>query len=236
VSLSVRVSLSLCVCLSQSVFFSGIFANGCVITLQSPEYVYVASRISHILGHYFKKRLSSGDSRLKFLEIGAGYGGTARFFLSIFRHGVGEYTVIDLPVVNVLQGYYLAKSIGYTKVRLNGEKETDSKSNFIHVLPTNKIYEKNDIDVLFNQNSMPEIPFDVVVSYLKWARDNVELFYSYNYEALTAKREYAVVTVPEVISHVGGFNLENRAPSWVRPGYVEEIYLTERYRVKPKVS
>ena len=115
------------------------------------------------------------------------------------------------------------------RIQLSGEKFEKNSQNLIKILPTFLIDNIKDIDVLVNQNSMPEIPLEASANYLQQAKREVKLFFSYNYEALTEDREFAVVTVPEVVKKVGGFKRLIRAPSWVRPGYVEEVYVTNRY-------
>jgi len=203
----------------------GIVANDSLVTLQSPEYVYVASRIAHAIESFFPSISNPENSQLNLLEIGAGYGGTAQFLLRLCGSRAKNYTIVDLPLANVLQGYYLANSVGPSKVRLNGE----DGSGLIEILPPAELFGKTDIDILLNQNSLPEIPQDAGASYLTWAKQESKLFFSYNYEALTEQREFAVVTVPELVAQVGGFRRLNRALSWLRPGYVEEIYVTDRY-------
>jgi hypothetical protein len=93
------------------------------------------------------------------------------------------------------------------------------------VLPTHAIGDCGPVDVLFNENSLPEIPADAARGYLEWGAKHVRgLFFSYNHESLTAQRDFAVGTVPEVVERIGGFRRLGRSLSWVRPGYVEEVY------------
>ena len=95
------------------------------------------------------------------------------------------------------------------------------------VLPTIAIdtLEPSRTDVLVNQNSMPEMPEQAVINYIQWARKNLRgIFYSYNQEAYSPVGGVPQVLVPEIVSRVGGFKLFGRNYSWLRRGYVEEIY------------
>jgi hypothetical protein len=98
------------------------------------------------------------------------------------------------------------------------------------VWPTHALnsIEDKSIDVLINQNSMPEIPEHVVENYLGWAKNKVAgIFYSYNQEAFSPVEDVPQVLVPEAVARTGGFKRLTRNYSWMRRGYVEEVYLTE---------
>jgi len=138
----------------------------------------------------------------------------------------GSYTILDLPLINVLQGYFLSKALGESKVTLYGEPKQEG--TVVHVMPTYAINTMNrkDIDVLINENSMPEMPEQSVVDYVQWARNSVRgVFYSYNQEACTIVNGIPPVLVPEIVARVEGFRRLSRNISWLRSGYVEEVYI-----------
>ena len=94
------------------------------------------------------------------------------------------------------------------------------------IMPGTSITSLGPVDVLFNENSFPELPAEAVTSYLEWARKNVRhFFFSYNHEDLTHDGRGAVTTVPEMMARVGGFRRLNRNLSWLRPCYVEELWV-----------
>ena len=67
---------------------------------------------------------------------------------------------------------------------------------------------------------MPEMPFETVLGYLRWAALGVRgIFYSYQQEAWTDQ-----VLLHSVIEDEGAFRRLSRNRSWVRRGYVEEVY------------
>ena len=204
----------------------GIFCKDRLFTIQSPEYIYVALKVLDTI----TKLISANDlvqsNSLNLVEIGAGYGGTANFIKRFGRDKISSYTIIDLPIVNVLQGYYLSKANTPQDLLMYGEEPSHYPSSIFRIYPDSYINDLPKADLLINQNSMPEIPLDIAVSYCEWAKRNVNMFYSYNHESLTSDRTMAVTTVPEVISKVSGFRRYSREISWVRPGYVEEVYFT----------
>jgi hypothetical protein len=198
----------------------GLIADGHLITLDTPEQIYGALRLDQARRDYLLPR---PESSVRIVEIGGGYGGMCYWFLRMCPN-VGPYTIIDLPIMNVLQGYFLARAQGAKTVSLFGE---DAGS--VRVLPNSALAEVDTpFDVLVNKDSMPEMSHDTMTSYLEWGRVNCDgLFYSYNQET---NAEFPLVSgcqgvVYEAIERVGGFKRMRRDSSWLRRGYVEEIYL-----------
>jgi hypothetical protein len=186
----------------------GLRSRNRLLTMESPEHIYVATRIRNAISFH----LSTVDHP-SVLEIGAGFGGTASYLLRL-TPAIQNYVIVDLPIVNVLQGYFLSKTFGIDAVSFFGEPNSR-----IQVLPTTAI-DGCSADVLVNENSMPEMPEEIVDGYLRWAKDHVHgVFYSYQQEAWTKQ-----VWVREAVRKVGGFRVLSRNPSWVRRGYVEEVY------------
>jgi hypothetical protein len=200
----------------------GIAAGNSVITKESPEDVYVALKVDEKI-----RTLLPGPAR-HIVEIGAGFGGTAYWLLQK-RIDIRRYTIIDLPIVNVIQGYYLGTVFGPDHVALFGEpvEAGDSgPSQMIHVLPTFSIRDADavpEIDVLLNADSMPEMTERTVTEYLTWARRRMAtMFCSFNHEADAHSQTY----VPEMVGRVGGFTRVCRDRNWIREGYVDEVYLS----------
>jgi hypothetical protein len=211
----------------------GIRIGDALITFEMAEHVYVAVRINEAINSYVAETQS--DSSPHIVEIGAGFGGTALWLLKL-RRDVGSYTIIDLPLINVLQGYFLAKAFGGENVSLYGEDASGDNATaatpkpLVRVRPNHSLDALGGagVDVLVNENSMPEMPQHVVESYLAWAKQRVRgIFYSYNHEAYSPFDNVPQVLVPEVLQRVGGFKRLSRNYSWVRRGYVEEIYTRE---------
>jgi hypothetical protein len=201
----------------------GLTVDGRLITLDTPEQIYAALRLdlarrNHLLGR------PEGSTRV--VEIGGGYGGTCYWFLRVCPD-IARYTILDLPIMNVLQGYFLAQAHGASVVSFYGEEPAQ-----VRILPASALAQVDTpFDMLVNKDGMPEMPPDAVTSYLQWARVSCDgLFYSCNQEA---KAEFPLVggtqgVVHEAIARVGGFDRVRRDRSWLRRGYVEEIYTSGR--------
>ncbi|HYG09137.1 MAG TPA: putative sugar O-methyltransferase [Pyrinomonadaceae bacterium] len=206
----------------------GLKIGDALITFEGSEHIYVALRISEAIDSHLRQERAAEPH---IVEIGAGFGGTAHWLLKL-RRRVGSYTIIDLPIVNVLQGYFLAKAFGAQNVSLFGEEALARTSSInINVRPTHALDSigTDGVDVLVNENSMPEMPQTAVENYLTWAKEKVGgIFYSYNQEAYSPYENVLQVLVPEVVARVGGFKRLSRNYSWVRRGYVEEIYLSDK--------
>ena len=80
-----------------------------ILGFRSIHAIYQAWRIAQI---------AKGRRDFKVMEIGAGLGRTA-YFSNIF--GVKNYTIVDIPLTNAAQGYFLGRVLGPDAVRLNGE-------------------------------------------------------------------------------------------------------------------
>jgi hypothetical protein len=194
----------------------GVELAGRLITLDSAEQLYAAWRIREALALHL-----STVAAPRIVEIGAGYGGMAYWTLQTVP-GLASYTIIDLPRVNVFQGYFLAQVLGAGQVSFCGEPPAR-----VAVLPTTSTRTLDaPFDVLANKDSMPEMPAAVVDDYLGWARARCTgLFYSCNQEAYSPWDGVPQTLVPDAVERVGGFRRLRRDLSWVRAGYVEEIYV-----------
>jgi len=191
----------------------GVVIDGTLLTIQSCEYAYVALRLSQAL----QDRL--GTNAVSVLEIGGGYGGAAMFVARLMP--VASYTIADLPIVNVLQASFLGSVFGGHAVNLFGENRLARFS----IIPGTSVKRLGRVGALFNENSMPELPLEASTSYLRWARENVQLFFSYNHETISPSGKGAIATVSEIVGQVDGFARKSRNYSWLRPGYTEEIWV-----------
>lgn len=190
----------------------GLKADDQLITMNSPEYVHVAWRLCETA-----KRHCTGA--IEVLEIGAGFGATALYFLRLAE--VARYTIVDLPEIACLQAYYLGKCLGADSIRLYGE----DGGGKINIIPPHALADVQSASIVLNQDSLPEIPADAAKGYIEWIRDRVTgIFFSYNHETLLAGGQFAVTSVPDLVAEVGGLERVSRDLSWSRPGYVEEVY------------
>jgi len=191
----------------------GIQLAGRLIPLEAPDQIYGAARLRDAIQTYLADRQA-----LRVVEIGGGYGAMAYWILGMIDL---QYVIVDLPVANVLQGYFLAQALGASEVSFYGEAPARVAIAPTHALSTVRL----PFDVLANKDSMPEIPEAAVLDYLTWARAGCNgIFYSYNQEAAAIVDGTPQTVVPDVLAEVGGFVRLRRDPSWLRRGYAEEIY------------
>lgn len=156
-------------------------------------------------------------------EIGGGLGGVAYYCAKLGF----EHTIIDLPLVNTLQAYFLMRALPEVKLQLYGEP--DDPATRIRVLPTFCFSRPQArFDILFNQDSLPEMNEAYALGYLKQASSNIGYaFYSINQEARAPQSGGLFQpTVPSLVQRVGGFRRVRRYRHWLKAGYVEEVYRT----------
>lgn len=151
-------------------------------------------------------RLAKGKS---VLEIGAGLGRTAYY---CNRSGVTGYTIIDLPMTNLAQGYFLGRALGQDKVSLFGEEPAHGA---VRVLPTVCLGDVK-ADVVVNVDSLTEMDHEVAVAYVAHTLKTAKLFLSINHEVNS-------FTVNELVKGLSPTTELMRYPSPMRAGYVEEI-------------
>ena len=174
--------------------------------------------------HLLRQTLGGG-TRERVCEIG---GGVGRMAYWSSRRGVTDYTIVDLPQVNVVQGYYLLKTLASDRVRLYGEEGVDGPFDGLRILPAHAISEdmSHEYDLVLNQDSFPEMDPGTVREYLRWIRDCCRgSLLSVNQESKPPYGEgLAHVSVAEMVEEVGGFERRQRFPYWMRKGYVMELY------------
>jgi hypothetical protein len=193
----------------------GVVAAGRLITPESPDQLYGAARLRDVIDAY----VPSSDEPTRIVEIGGGYGGMAYWLLRMIE---ARYVIVDLPIVGVLQGYFLSQALGHDAVALYGESPAQ-----VTIVPDHALASvQRPFDVLANKDSLPEIPVDAALGYLEWARvAGIGVFYSYNHESAVVFDGAAQNVVSELVERVGGFARVRRDASWLRRGYVEEVFL-----------
>ena len=154
-------------------------------------------------------------------EIG---GGSGRVAYWAFRMGIQDYTIIDLPQINVVQGFYLMSALGGNSVQLFGE----SKSAPIKIIPNtsyNQMTVASDYDVICNQDSFPEMSQEVAIEYLKWISTGKKNLISINHESQPRGIEgNQQCRVGSLFSGIKGYELISRQQYWLRRGYALEIW------------
>lgn len=165
------------------------------------------------------------EHKVSVCEIG---GGVGRLAYWATRFGIGKYTLIDLPRINLLQGFFLLKALPDAKVYLYGEPflHDDDHTTCVYVMPHHAcVHSSGQFDLVVNQDSFPEINATIVSNYLSWIKVSTRSFLSINHESEPHSVNGALQNnVPELIARVGGFLRRSRQLYWLRKGYVCELY------------
>lgn len=195
----------------------GVSVVGRLLTIDSAEQIYSAFRVREALRLHLSADTAAAP---RIVEIGGGYGSMAYWFM---RGGIApsRYTIVDLPLAGVLQGYFLSKTLGDSEVSLFGEAPAR-----LVLLPNTALGDvETPYHALLNKDSMPEMPTRTVLQYLNWTCETCEgIFFSCNQESAGQYRGDPQGIVPQLVEQTTGFALQRRDQSWVRAGYVEEVY------------
>lgn len=198
----------------------GLEEGGRLITLDTPDQIYGAIRAKDAIAFSAVRR--DGLEQCRVVEVGGGYGALCYWFHRQPDCPATSYTIVDLPVVNVIQGYFLASTLGHERVSVFGESPAD-----VHVVPNSALCELAvPFEVLVNKDGLTEMPREARMAYLRWAKDHCRtLFYSYNQEAAMETEGEPQEAVHRALAQIGGFERLSRNRSWLRDGYVEELYV-----------
>ena len=194
----------------------GIAHDSGVIDLRVPDDAYCTHRL----------RIICDDiATTQFMEIGGGFGGMALFAL---RAGASRWPIVDLPIMNVVQGYFLIKCLGGNAVRLFGE---DNSAAAVEVLPYWEFFDRTrHYTVVFNRDSLPEIQRDRVEEYLAEIETRGANLLSINQEAgaSAGRTGLAQLNLHQIIADRGKLECRSRHPYWIRRGWVEEWFTPYR--------
>jgi hypothetical protein len=154
------------------------------------------------------KATAAHDMRV--VEIGAGLGRSAYY---AYAAGINDYTIIDLPITNAVQSYFLASTLGEDKIALFGEEAQPNK--ILIYPPTSFLDSSNTYDLAVNVDSITEMPMEIAKAYIKEISARASIFLSINHEFnnFTA-RELIIQSSPKRMT---------RNLSWLRRGYIDEV-------------
>ena len=191
-----------------------------LIIRETGRHLHAAVRLHEVAATELAPRGGQGGVRV--VEIGAGFGGVAMWYLRLLGDAAGSYTIVDLPLMNAFQAYFLGGVYGAGALALNGEPGAGAR---IRIVPP-VVLEAGDVaaDLVFNQDSLPEMTEQVARGYLTWMAEQVSgAFVSCNHEAGSIGVVSQMV-VSELADEIPGLKRLSRQPSWTRRGYVEEVY------------
>lgn len=178
--------------------------------------IYQAARVLHLLR---RQRLPPWFTP-KVVEIGAGLGRTA---FALRTLALVDYTIVDLPLANVAQASFLGRVLPTASMlALDGEPRCEPL--VLHEPPTVRLRNAATwqpdpgalYHVVLNVDSLPEMENDVADAYLEHIQRHANAFLSINHESND-------VRVRDLLARHR--MRATRTPNWMRPGYVEEIWI-----------
>ncbi len=182
----------------------GIPTSRGIVSLRAVFAIYQAYRLKALLP-------MSKDKRI--LEIGAGLGRTAFY---AFKMGVRDYSIVDLPLANAAQAYFLGQALGEENIALAGEKSSAP----VRILPPSGLDELR-AGIVINVDSLTEMDRVFADRYVEFARDHADIFVSINHEVNS-------FTANEVIRSSIPGAVVMRYPHPMRAGYIEEVAIKTR--------
>jgi hypothetical protein len=181
----------------------GLVSSRGIISYRAIQAIYQAWRVYNLV---------KGNIEARIVEVGAGLGRTA-FYAAKF--GLHNYTIVDLPLTSVAQGYFLGRTLGPDAISFFKEERSG-----IAILPPSAFLNSDDrYDLVLNADSLTELNVETASAYCEAFRDRANIFLSINHEVnpFTVHELYATLAGPAV----------SRTPYWMRAGYVEEIFVNK---------
>ena len=171
----------------------------------------VTFRAVQALYQAYRMKTAAMKSDVRCMEIGGGSGRTAYFAHML---GMADYTLVDLPMTLVAQAAFLSAALGPDAVWMAGEPVAKQK-DCVRLMPPSFVSKTSEkFDVVLNADSFTEMDQEYAQGYIDFASKNAGVLVSINHEANK-------FTVSDLAPKAACM----RSPYWLRPGYVEELYL-----------
>jgi len=176
----------------------GVYSKFGIASLRVPSSIYQAIQVSNI-----------GN---KICEIGPGLGRTAYFSKLL---GAKKYTLVDIPLSSLTQGYFLMRSLPEIKYSCSGESDIEEGIEFR--TPDQYFKGKGTYDVVLNVDSLTELDILTARKYLTEIIKRSKYFLSINHE----QNDF---TIRNLAKEFKELSLISSSRSWIRQGYIEELY------------
>lgn len=185
-----------------------------VIPIVAYRHLYTAIKVNELADSFDNARI---------LEIGGGFGGLLYYLSQLIRKPL-VLTSINIPEINIVSSYFLSKAIPGATISFYGENSESSKGNGISVsiLPNWEIAKipSNSVDVVVNTDSLPEMPEETVIEYLRRIADMSFYFYSLNQDC----GRHGQTRLSQIAVDRLGLKCISHSVAWMRRGYFERIY------------
>lgn len=178
-----------------------------IVTYRAVQALYVAFRVAQII----QDSLHNNAQRCV-CEIGAGLGRSA-FYANLL--GLKDYTLVDVPMTTISQGYYLMRCLGEDAVALPGEARHSREQ--IRLMHSEDFFVSEErFDLIANVDSLTELGHDLAVRYLRKISAITPTFLSINHEVNP-------IRVVDLLKELETPHRLSRHPYWMRQGYTEEL-------------
>lgn len=197
----------------------GLASGGGAIHVRSTTAVYAGLRIQRSVRD--RERRSLDESRI--CEIGPGIGLVASV---LGRLGAGDLTLVDLPELNAMQAYFLAQALPNHRLTLFAEPAPPAGPT-LRIMPDFEFLSGSAgrFDLIFNQDSLPELDLETVRRYLDVIPRSTRLFLSFNQETrVPVGTPPGAAFLPSLLPDGQQVRCLERSPAWLRAGYVEELF------------
>jgi hypothetical protein len=167
---------------------------------------------------------ASGRAQPVICEIGGGFGQAAYY---AWLRGVRRYIIVDLPTVCAMQYFYLRKILPAVRVRFRDPPDEPDDADGIDLIVASKADANARLrgDIVLNCDSFPEMDNQICGRYFSLMPRWAPLLLSINQEANIASPELGgrQAVVGELLPQYG-FVRRYRFRSWIRRGFVEELW------------
>jgi hypothetical protein len=171
---------------------------------------------------------ASALARPRICEVGGGFGKVAYYAWML---GVRRYSIVDLPTVAAMQYFYLRRSLPKVEVRFCHPDAVRSDRDGIDLFFASHMQSGVFLpsDIVLNCDSFPELGTAVCREYFSLVRNWAPVLLSINQESNKEIRGPSdrQVVVGQLLPEFG-FTRLYRFRSWVRKGYVEELWSSRR--------
>jgi hypothetical protein len=199
----------------------GVAVGDRVVHLRSACAVYAALRIRDWLADRAGRSLAD----CTICEIGPGVGLVPAALGAL---GARRMLLVDLPELNAIQAYFLAQVLPGHRLTLFGEPPAADEPT-VRIVPDFEFLagEAPHCDLVFNQDSLPEIDLEGVRSYLDRIAGVTNYFFSINQETrVPVGTPLAGGFLPSMVRERHPLRRLERMPSWCRAGYLEEMFVS----------
>jgi hypothetical protein len=192
----------------------GLLIGGRILHGRDIQALYAALRVIE----------ASGMSRPRVCEIGGGLGKVA---YNAWMLGVRRYSIVDLPTVSAMQYFYLRRTLPAVEVRFCHPTHLNTDRDGIDLFFASHMQTGVFLlsDIVLNCDSFPELGTDVCRKYFALIGNWAPLLLSVNQESNKEIRGPAdrQVIVGKLLTEFG-FTRLYRFRSWIRRGYIEELW------------